>query len=69
MNENRGVFTLDGVTGFLIATALLLSILGGLTYWGIGVQQGNATKYYKIKNEQSIKMFSKDNYKHVVNVK
>ena len=45
-NTNRGVFTLSGVTGMLIATVLLLSILAGLTVWGIGVQQGSASNYY-----------------------
>jgi len=45
-NTNRGVFTLSGVTGMLIATVLLLSILTGLTVWGIGVQQGSASNYY-----------------------
>jgi|LGVE01.1.fsa_nt_gb hypothetical protein len=45
-NTNRGVFTLSGVTGMLIATVLLLSILAFLTMWGIGVQQGSASNYY-----------------------
>ncbi|MEA3418115.1 MAG: DUF4006 family protein [Campylobacterota bacterium] len=45
-NTNRGVFTLSGVTGMLIATVLLLSILAFLTVWGIGVQQGSASNYY-----------------------
>ncbi len=45
-NTNRGVFTLSGVTGMLIATVLLLAILAFLTTWGIGVQQGSATNFY-----------------------
>lgn len=45
-NTNRAVFGLHGVTGMLIATVLLLSILVGLTAWGIGVQQGSATNFY-----------------------
>jgi hypothetical protein len=45
-NTNRGVFTLSGVTGMLIATVLLLSILVVLTAWGIGVQQGSASNFY-----------------------
>jgi hypothetical protein len=69
MNENRGVFSIHGVTGMLIATVLLLSILAGLTIWGMGVQNANAANFYEIKDEQSIKMFSKDNAKHVVDVK
>ena len=69
MNENRGVFALDGVTGMLIATVLLLSILGFLTYFAIGAQQNSATNFYKIVNEQTIQMRSTDNAKHVVDVK
>jgi len=69
MNENRSVFALDGITGMLIATVLLLSILAVLTVWGIGVQNANAANYYKIENEKSIKMFSTENAKHIVDVK
>lgn len=69
MNENRSVFALDGITGMLIATVLLLVILAVLTVWGLSVQNANATNYYKIENEKSIKMFSTDNAKHIVDVK
>ncbi len=69
MNENRNIFALDGITGMLIATLLLLSILAGLTIWGIGVQHENAENYYKIVDATSIKMNSVDNAKHFVDVK
>ena len=69
MNENRSVFALDGVTGMLIATVLLLSILAVLTVMGLGVQQANATNFYDIKDETSIKMNSVDNVGHLVDVK
>ncbi len=53
MNEKeRGIFSLiHGITGMLIATVLLLSILGGLTYWGFTVQKENATNYYEINQD------------------
>ena len=54
MNENRGVFALDGVTGMLIATVLLLTILGTLVFLAVGVQNANATNFYKIQNETEI---------------
>jgi len=54
-NTNRGVFTLSGVTGMLIATALLLGILVGLTIWDIKAQQEVANKPYTITNAQDIK--------------
>jgi len=68
MNENRGVFALDGVTGMLIATVLLLSILAFLTVQAIGAQQNNATTYYKL-DEKKLESISKDNakYYHVIN--
>ena len=69
MNENRKVFALDGLTGGLIATVLLLSILAGLTAWDMKVQKEESMNFYKIKNETSIKMFSTDNAKHLVDAK
>ena len=69
MNENRNLFGIDGVVGMLIATALLLSILAFLTIYGIKAQSDNAANYYKIKDEKSIKMFSTDSAKHIVDVK
>ena len=66
-NTNRGVFTLDGVTGMLIATVLLLAILAFLTVWGIGVQKGSASNYYDptpiTGSLDNVKMISKDNAK------
>jgi len=69
MNENRSVWALNGLTGGLIATVLLLTILVILSVNAIGVQHANAENYYKIVNEKSIKMFSTDNAKHVVDAK
>jgi hypothetical protein len=66
-NTNRGVFTLDGVTGMLIATVLLLSILAFLTVWGISVQQGSASNYYDpapILDINNLKANSIDNAKY-----
>ncbi len=64
-NKNRAVFGLNGITGMLIATVLLLSILVGLTIWGIGVQQGSATNFYDptpiTGNLDNVKMISNDN--------
>ena len=49
MNENeRGIFKLSGITGMLIATVLLLTILVGLTIGAINVQQSESTNYYQI---------------------
>ena len=69
MNENRSVFALDGITGMLIATVLLLGILAFLTVWNMSVQNANAENFYKIENETAIKAISTDNAKHFVDVK
>ena len=45
-NTSRSVFSIHGITGMLIATVLLLSILVFLTIQAIGVQQANATNAY-----------------------
>lgn len=68
MMENRSIFSLDGITGMLIAVVLLLSIVGVLTYFSVTTQAANATNYYTIENEKEIKMFGSDASKHMVNV-
>jgi len=67
-NTNRAVFGLNGVTGMLIATVLLLTILVVLTVWGIGVQQGSASNFYDptpiTSNLDNVKANSIENAKH-----
>ncbi len=53
-NTNRSVFGIHGVTGMLIATVLLLSILGVLTYLGILAQQDAMSKPYSLKNAETL---------------
>ncbi len=66
-NTSRGLFKLSGITGMLIATVLLLSILVGLTMWDIQVQQANATNYYDpapiVGSTTNVKAISTDNAK------
>lgn len=69
MNENRGLFVLDGITGMLVATVLLLAILAGLTFWGIIAQNANANNFYDIKDASSIKMIDTTSGSHKVDVK
>lgn len=57
-NTNRSVFALSGVTGMLIATVLLLSILVVLTYLGIVAQQNVMQKPYKLVDPTSVEMKS-----------
>jgi hypothetical protein len=66
-NTRRGLFTLSGITGMLIATVLLLAILVGLTMWDIQVQQQQATNYYDpapiVGSTTNVKASSTDNAK------
>ena len=66
MNDNeRGLFALNGITGMLIATVLLLSILAVLTINAIGVQASEAQNYYKINQDlNGLKANSTDNLSH-----
>jgi len=52
--SERGLFTLNGITGMLIATVLLLSILAGLTVWGLGVQNKSADQFYTITDIETL---------------
>jgi len=67
-NTSRGLFKLNGITGMLIATALLLSILAGLTIWGISVQNASAKKPYDptpiTSSLDNVKMISTENAKY-----
>lgn len=56
-NTNRSVFSLSGVTGVLIITVLLLSILAALTIAGISIQRQAMDNPYSLKDPQNIKMF------------
>ncbi len=67
-NTSRGLFTLSGITGMLIATLLLLAILAFLTMKAIGVQRAEAKHYYDpapiVNSLDNVKMISKDNAKY-----
>ncbi|KIM11880.1 MAG: hypothetical protein KU37_03220 [Sulfuricurvum sp. PC08-66] len=64
--KQGSAFGLHGITGALIATVLLVSILVGLTIWGLLVQQDTANDFYKLENPSEIKMISTENGKHLV---
>ena len=65
MNDSeRGIFALNGITGYLIAVVLLLSILGTLTYFAISAQSANAQNYYSINQDLTgLKFNSPENHK------
>lgn len=69
-NTKRGLFRLDGITGMLIATVLLLSILAFLTYLAIVVQNASANKPYDptpvTTSLDNVKGISTDNAKFAI---
>jgi len=69
MEENeRGIMALNGLTGGIIATVLLLSILAGLSILAIGSQAANAENYYEINQDlNGLKMNSPENHKMWIN--
>lgn len=70
INEKRGLFVLDGIVGFLIATVVLVAVVLSLAYFSMAVQDENQQKYYKIVNEESIEMRNTESRtNHIVNVK
>ncbi len=60
-----GLFSLlHGLTGYFIAVALLLSILGVLTFLAITTQNENAETFYSVNPDiHALKMNSLDNIK------
>ena len=64
-----GLFSLvHGITGMLIATVLLLSILGVLSYFAVVTQQSNAENFYEINQDlNALKMNSPENHKMWIN--
>ncbi|PLY16690.1 MAG: DUF4006 domain-containing protein [Sulfurimonas sp.] len=69
MNENRSIFSIDGITGMLIATILLLAILVFLSIWAVNVQQKSSSNFYDLKDETSIKMIGSKESDHIIDVK
>jgi len=57
----NGMFGLNGITGLLLATALLLSIVGFLGFNAVMAQQANANNPYSADKMHDVKMFSTEN--------
>jgi hypothetical protein len=58
MMENRSIFAFNGLIGFFIAVALLLSILVYLTIGAISVQQTNSENFYVLDGADKLKMIN-----------
>ena len=56
MLDKRSVFSLNGITGMLIATLLLITILVCLTIWNVITQREQIKKPYKLENIEQVRM-------------
>jgi hypothetical protein len=59
-------FRLHGLTGMLLAVAILLSLVAFLGTKAVAVQQSEAKNFYKIDKPFEIKKFDKANETHLV---
>ena len=60
---NGGYFSLNGLTGFIIAVVLLLSVVVKFGICAINVQKREATNYYNIDTSK-IEMIDSANSQH-----
>lgn len=60
---NGGYFSLNGLTGFIIAVVALLSIVVILGICAVNVQKNEATNYYNL-DASKIEMINNSNAQH-----
>ena len=66
--EQRSIFAFDGLSGFLMATLLLIFLEITLMTLTILAQRANADVFYAVDKEK-LKPIDKNNYKHYKIVK
>ena len=69
VNENRSLFSIHGMTGFLIATIVLVVVVLSLAYAAYLSQVENATNYYKVERLNEVKMIGSKRADHIIDVK
>lgn len=65
----NGMFGINGLFGYLVAVVIVLVAAFCFGYAAIKVEKSQATNYYKIQNQNSVKMKSTSNDKHYELVK
>jgi len=63
--ENRSIFALDGITGLLVATILLIAIEGILVFFAIGAQGSVSQDYSYFEDAKGVKMFGSSTEAHM----
>lgn len=69
VNENRSLFSIHGITGFLIATVVLVVVVLALAYAAYLSQVENATNFYKVERMNEVKMIGSNRADHIIDVK
>lgn len=64
----NGLFGLNGITGYLIAVVLLLTIVFIFGSNGVAIQKREAMNYYTIEKPFDIQMISENNNENHVKV-
>ncbi|PAF44831.1 DUF4006 family protein [Helicobacter sp. 11S02596-1] len=60
----NGLFGINGLLGYLVAVLLVVGAAGVFGFAAIHIQKSQATNYYKIDNQDAIKMKSVGNEDH-----
>lgn len=68
LNENRSLFSIHGMTGFLIATVVLVIVVLSLAFMAYEAQVRNATNYYKVEALSEVKMIGSKREDHIKDV-
>lgn len=69
INENRGLFGLHGMGGFLLATVILVVVVLTWAYAAYNMQVTQATNFYATKDMKEVKMIGSKRSDHIIDVK
>jgi len=69
VNEKRSLFSIHGMTGFLLATVILVIVVLSLAYAAYLSQVENAQNFYDVKVMKSVKMIGSQRADHIIDVK
>jgi succinate dehydrogenase/fumarate reductase cytochrome b subunit len=69
INEKRSLFSIHGMTGFLLATVVLVVVVLSLAYVAYLSQVENAQNFYKVERLNEVKMIGSQRADHIIDVK
>lgn len=65
-NTKRSLYSIHGMTGFLIATIVLVVVVLSLAYAAYLAQVENATKFYEVKDLDKVQKIGSSRADHIV---